>query len=172
MDKKRTILIVGGTAIGVALLSLLVLWIVATIKERAVTNDKFVNEGKSGTPSVENDTIKQRYPLSWGSDDRGSSTRDRGVWAIQIIARHYGWSIGLDGIWGKATEGAVDKLRRLYYFNGNTRIQVFPFRQYITSHFSNTNANSKWKITLENYNKIAKTFNSIAGKGYHYYLAD
>jgi hypothetical protein len=172
MDKKKTILIIAGSSIGVAILSLLVLWIIATIKERSFFNGKPVNENNDEKSSVEKDTVKQRYPLCWGSDDRGISTRDRGVWAIQIIARRYGWSIGLDGIWGKATEGVVDKLRRLYYFNGNTRIQVFPFRQYITSHFSNTNANSKWEITLENYNKMAKTFKSIAGKGYHYYLAD
>ena len=171
MDKKKTILIITGSSIGVAILSLLVLWIIAIIKERSVVNGKHVNENNDEKSSVEKDTVKQRYPLCWGSDDRGLPSKYRGVWAIQRIARHYGWSIDLDGIWGKNTEGAVDKLRRLYYFNGNTRIQIFPFRKYITGHFSNTNANSKWEITFENYNEMVKTYNNIAGKGYHYYLA-
>lgn len=171
MDKKKTILIIAGSSIGLAILSLLVLWIIATIKERSFFNGKPVNENNNEKSSVEKDTVKQSYPLCWGSDHRGLPSKARGVWAIQLIARHYGCSIDLDGIWGPATEGAVDKLHRLYYFNGNTRIQVFPFRQYITTHLSNTNANSKWEITLENYNKMVKTHNNIAGKGYHYYLA-
>ena len=64
MDKKKTILIIAGSSIGVAILSLLVLWIIAIIKERSVVNGKHVNENNDEKSSVEKDTVKGSHQSS------------------------------------------------------------------------------------------------------------
>lgn len=180
MEKKKAILFTAASIVGAYLLGLLVLWLIAKIKNSGISGGNGVDDAAQGGTSANNsyskENLNETFPMHWGADSRKTSAdANRGVFGVQTMFRTLGYGRNLntdDGIWGKDTEAGVDWLRRVYYTTALGR-KVYPFRQYITSYADSSHPQAKWQFrTRENLNNCIHQYNEIVRKGISEYWED
>ena len=162
METKKKIIIIGSSLVLAYGLALLVFWIITKINENKAYNgnDKNNNESSSsGSGSSSNnvnaDVSSSDFPLRRGSDSRKDSGKNQGVWAIQNICVSMGYDPQKDGIWGKATETAVDALVNSYYMKDYVFIKK-PFEEFFTKRSDANAQKAMWEISFSNYQKLCK----------------
>lgn len=179
MDKKKIIVTVTGSILGVALLALLVLWVGAKILEKRA----YGGGGQSGekqnknTGSNSGNTDWSDFPLKWGSGtsrNKNVSLVRGGVRQIQRVCNSWvKTGLVVDGIWGDKTEAAVQKLKAVKArpkssgtisgggYDYSSMVQTSPFYGYISTVQNPASSLSRVQISNQSdYNNIIEWHNA------------
>lgn len=162
MDKKKKILIAIGGAAALYGLGLLVFLLVVKIAEghgpvKPASEDEQDREGAASYSST-----PPTFPLKWG---HGAAAK-KYVRGVQIICNKWvGAGLAKDGIWGKATEAAVQSLAKVARVRKSGSDNYFgaletPFPHCISPVTSPLNEQSKVQIYVSRYNEMVRWHNA------------
>lgn len=164
METKKKIIIIGSSLVLAYGLALLVFWIITKINENKSyggnDEDGSDEDGSDEASTEKTNKLSSDYPLKRGSVTPKSKGENIGVWAIQNICLGMTYDPKKDGVWGQATETAVDALVNTKYYlidNGLMKqVPIYPFRNYFTERTDADAQKAIWEISFDNYQKLCK----------------
>lgn len=161
MDKKKILQLSTGAILGTALLTLFVLWVVAKFKEKRAYGDNQDSDKNNtmGSASTSGSGLPI-FPLRWGSGGSNSKNvqvSQAYVRGVQVLCNNWIHAgLDVDGVWGRKTEAAVQRLKNARYYKkaGSAQVNTTDvFAQNIVS----ISGTSRVQIpTLASYNRMSK----------------
>lgn len=173
MTTKQKIIVSVSSLLALALVAYLVLLIYTKVLEKKSENSNTKDSGNSNRSDSSSSSAVSDvgrlpiWPLKYGSGIRPSvnmSTTKTYVRSIQRACNYYGAGIVVDGQWGANTESAVNNLRELVLMR-TERDVVQPFKAHIRQVSTALYPDSKWEITKDSCDAIAKWIN-VNAKNY------
>lgn len=173
MDKNKILIWSVSSIFGIALLALLVLWLVATIKEkRGYGGSEYQDTGTNNTTGTAGTVgpAMPIFPLRWGSG--GSNCRDvqtsqSYVRGIQVLCNNWIHAgLDVDGIWGSKTEAAVRRLKTARYYKKTGSAQMNTTEVFAQNIVTIPGASRVQVPSLASYNKMQRWNKSHVGQSY------